>query len=46
MSMATSLLLVKAYTADAAFILIVEPPHSETAATPWDQHSSFTSPTK
>jgi hypothetical protein len=46
MSVATPLIIVKIYTADAALILIIEPPNSETAETPWDLQSSFISLTE
>jgi hypothetical protein len=43
MPVATSILLVKIYPADAALILAVDPPLSGTTATPWDRQSSVTS---
>jgi hypothetical protein len=39
---ATWILFLKVCTADAPLVLIVEAPHNETAATPWDRQSSFT----
>jgi hypothetical protein len=43
MPVVASILFVKVYAADPALLLIVEPPHTETAATSWERQSSFTS---
>jgi hypothetical protein len=46
MPVATSILFVEMFTADAALTLLVEPPHSEPAAKSWVRQSSFTSLTE